>query len=513
MNVTSLMRRAAEVHANRIAIVHDNDRITFAAAWERGCRFANGLISMGLRPGDCVAALEENSTQAADFFLGCAIANIVRVPLYPRNSREAHIGMLRNTDCRALFASADHAADVAGLEREVPTLEHVVVREDGYERWLASQSATDPMVPIKSDDLYIIRHTGGTTGRSRGVASTHRQWIDTGRDWFYPFPPVEPGDACLHVGPISHGSGYFFMPTWLGGGTNVMVGKFEPKETLEIMERERVGYSFIVPPILNALCQHPSAVGRDWSALKCLFIAGAPISDATALKAREVFGEKGMYQGYGLSEVLLISCMGPRQWFGTVEGSNPLRSCGLVMPYAYVEIWDDDHKPLSFGEVGQIVARTDGQMSGYWRDPEGTRERIVQGRVLTGDVGMIDRNGYLYLLDRADDMIISGGYNIWPMELENAIADHPSVLEVAVFGIPDQRWGETPCAVVVPKAGAVISEHDIIQICSDQLGSYKKPGKVVVRHEPLPKSPVGKIRRKDLRVPYWAGHQRRIGGT
>ncbi|MGI9477399.1 MAG: class I adenylate-forming enzyme family protein [Hyphomicrobiaceae bacterium] len=183
------------------------------------------------------------------------------------------------------------------------------------------------------------------------------------------------------------------------------------------------------------------------------------------------------------------------------------------MPFADVEIWDDDNKPLPFGEVGQIVAQTDGQMTGYWRDPEGSKERVVDGRVLTGDVGMIDRNGYLYLLDRADDMIISGGYNIWPMELENAIADHPAVLEVAVFGVPDQRWGETPCAVVVPKADATIVQQELIQICVDQLGSYKKPGKVVVRDEPLPKSPVGKIKRRDLREPYWTGHVRRIGGT
>ena len=174
MDVTSLMRRAAQIHAERIAIVHNQDRITFAEAWERGCRFANGLMAMGLRSGDCVAALEENSTQAADFFLGCAIANVVRVPIYPRNSRESHIEMLANTDCRALFASEDHASDVAGLDQEVPTLRQVIVRGDDYEAWLASHPATDPMVPIKSSDLYIIRHTGGTTGRSRGVASTHK---------------------------------------------------------------------------------------------------------------------------------------------------------------------------------------------------------------------------------------------------------------------------------------------------------------------------------------------------
>jgi len=513
MDVTSAMRRAATFFADREAVVHGKDRLTFAQAWERGCRLANGMIALGLKPGDRVGALEDNSTQASDFFLGCGIANLVRVPLYPRNSREAHVHMLAHTGCRALVASNNHAAEIAGIEREVPGLEHVMVRDAGYERWLAAQSPVDPMLTIKPDDIYIIRHTGGTTGRSKGVSYTHKAWLDTGRDWFFPFPPVEPGDACLHLGPISHGSGYYFMPIWLGGGVNVMIDKFEPGPVLDIMERERIGYMFMVPTMLNALNNHPSAKGRDWSHLKCMLVAAAPISDATALKAREIFGEKGLYQGYGQTEVLLVSCMGPRQWFGQVEGSTPLRSCGLIMPFADVEIWDEDNKPLPLGQPGQIVARTDGQMTGFWNDPEATRQRLVNGWVLTGDIGMIDKNGYLYLLDRADDMIISGGYNIWPMELENAIASHPAVLEVAVFGIPDPRWGETPCAVVVPKPGMKLPEAEVVRTCIDQLGSYKKPGKVVVRAEALPKTPVGKIKRKELREPFWAGQTRRVSGS
>jgi len=252
---------------------------------------------------------------------------------------------------------------------------------------------------------------------------------------------------------------------------------------------------------------------RDWSKLKCMLIAAAPISEATALTAREIFGESCLHQGYGQTEALLLSFMGPRQWFAQVEGSNPLRSCGLVMPWAELEIWDEQNKPLPLGQPGQIVARVDGQMTGFWNDPEGTRERMVDGWVLTGDIGLIDKNGYLYLLDRAADIIISGGFNIWPMELENAIATHPAVMEVAVFGIPDPRWGETPCAVVVPKSGRTIDVAEVMQLCAEQLGSYKKPGRVVIRDEPLPKTPVGKIKRRELREPFWAGHMRRVAGS
>jgi acyl-CoA synthetase (AMP-forming)/AMP-acid ligase II len=512
MDVTSAMRRAATFFADREAVVHGKDRLSFAVAWERGCRMANGLIALGLSPGDRVAVLEDNSKEAADFFLGAGIANLVRVPLYPRNAREAHLHMIGHTGCRALVVGGNHAGEVEGLARELPDLQHVLVRDEGYEGWLAAQSPVDPMVPIRPEDNYIIRHTGGTTGRSKGVAYTHRAWLASNRDWFYNYPPVEPGDRCLHVGPISHGSGYLFVPIWLWGGANVMVDRFDPSEVVDLMEREGIAYMFAVPTMVNALNHEPTVRRRDWSRLKCMLVAAAPIADATALTAHEIFGD-ALYQGYGQTEVLLISFMGPRQWFGKVEGSTPLRSCGLVMPFADVEIWDDDNRPLPIGETGQIVARCDGQMTGFWNDPEGTRQRMVDGWVLTGDVGRIDRNGYLYLLDRADDMIISGGYNIWPMELENAISAHPGVMEVAVFGIPDPRWGETPCAVVVPKPGAEVTPAEVVELCVERLGSYKKPGTVIVREEPLPKTPVGKIKRRALREPYWAGHTRRVAGS
>lgn len=513
MDVRSVMRRAAQFHASRPAVVQGERRLTFAQAWERAVRMANGLIALGLRPGDRVGVLEDNSLEAADIFVGAAIANVVRVPLYPRNSREAHLHMLDHTKCKVLVVGANYAHEVEGMQAELPHLRHVIVRDGSYEPWLASQSGVDPDLPIKDDDVYIIRHTGGTTGRSKGVAYTHRSWLAAARDWFYLYPPVEPGDACLHLGPISHGSGYLFTPIWLGGACNVMIDRFDPAAVVELMEQERIGYMFMVPTMLNAILRVPGLRQRDFSHLKCLLITAAPIADDTALKGYEVFG-KAMYQGYGQTEVLPVAIMSAAQWFARdVPGSNPLRACGVTLPFAELQIWDDNNKPLPPGEPGQIVAKTDGQMSGFWEDPKATAERMVDGWVLTGDVGMLDANGYLYMMDRANDMIVSGGYNIYPAELENAIADHPAVIECAVFGVPHEKWGEAPLAVCTVDAKVTVSEQEIIQLCADKLGSYKKPHKVEFRTEPLPKTPVGKIKRKELREPHWQGHTRRVAGS
>lgn len=513
MDVRTLMRRSAQFYAQREAVVHRDRRLTFAEAWDRGVRLANGLIAMGLKKGDRVASLEDNRLESADLFLGAAIAGLVRVPLYPRNSREAHHHMTGHTGARVLIVDEKYLPEVEGLDEELPTLERIFVRDGGYESWLAAQSNVDPEVPIDPEDNYIIRHTGGTTGKSKGVAYTHRAWLAAGRDWFYLYPPVEPGDKCLHVGPISHGSGYLFVPIWMGGGCNVLIDRFDANETVDLMEREGIGYMFMVPTMLNVINQLPGIKQRDWSKLKCMLVSAAPIADDTALKAREIFGD-AMYQGYGQTEVLPIAMMGPRQWFATdVPGSQPLRACGMPLPFAQLQIWDENDQPVPVGEVGEIVAKTDGQMKEFWNDPEATAKRIVRGWVKTGDIGRLDKNGYLYMLDRADDMIISGGYNIWPAELENVITDHPDVIECAVFGVPHERWGETPCAHVMVREGSRVTEAEIADLCAERLGSYKKPGRVVITTEPLPKTPVGKIKRRSLRDPYWAGRDRRVAGA
>ena len=508
-----MMRRAATFNADRLAIVHRDRRLTFAQAWARGCQLAHRLMELGLQPGDRLGVLEGNSLEAADLFAGAAIANVVKVPLYPRDARSAHLHMLGHTGCKALIVAGEMADDVAGFTSELDDLEHIVVRDEGYEDWLAGAPTDDPMVPVSPDDWFIIRHTGGTTGTSKGVGYTHKAWLDAGRDWFYVFPPVEPGDKCLHVGPISHGSGYLFVPIWLAGGCNVLLERFEPAEVLEVMASEPIAYVFMVPTMVNAVVRHPSAAARDWSGLKCLQTGASPIADDTALLAHEIFGDR-LWQGYGQTEALPVSMMGPRQWFAEIEGSEPLRAAGLALPFADLAILDvASHEPVDIGTEGEIAIRCDGQMSGFWENPEATAERMHEGWVLTGDIGRVDRNGYLYVVDRKDDMIISGGFNIWPAELENVLTDHAAVLEAAVFGVPSERWGESPMAVVTVDGTTPVTEAELQQLVADRLGSYKKPVGVDIATEPLPKSPVGKILRKSLREPYWEGHTRRVAGS
>ncbi|HEY2266608.1 MAG TPA: AMP-binding protein [Streptosporangiaceae bacterium] len=513
LDVRSALRRSAQFHADRVAIVSGTDRLTYRQAWERGLRFAQALASLGVKPGDRVAVLEDNCLASSDFFLGTAIGNVVRVPLYKRNSREAHAHMLRHTQCRVLVTSADQRAEVAGLVTDLTDLEHVVVRDEGYEEWLASFPATDPDPAIDPDDFYVIRHSAGTAGVPKGIAFSHRAWMNTERNWTFLLPPLELGDHCTHVAPISHGSGYLFVPAWLAGGVNVLEPRFDAVRVMDLIS-EAGGYVFGVPTMVADLVAQARrvAVPRDFGRLKAFVVSGAPILPQTALAARDLFGPR-LYQLYGQTECVPAAFMGPVEWFGEVPGSEPLRSCGRVMPYAELEIRDEDNRPLPPGEAGEIALRADGQMVCIWDDPELTARRLVDGWVLTGDIGSLDRNGFLYLLDRKDDMIISGGYNIWPAELEVVIAALPGVREVAVIGVPHARWGETAMALVVTEDGCGLSPEDVIGACRDRLGSYKKPTAVRLQTEPLARTPLGKISRKALREPFWAAGGQRVGGT
>jgi acyl-CoA synthetase (AMP-forming)/AMP-acid ligase II len=512
VDVTSLMRKAAVLYAERTAVVHGKRRLSFREAWDRSVRLANGLIAAGLKPGDRIGVLEDNCIESSDIFQAAAIAGLVRVPLYARNSLDGHVHMMGHTGCRALIVSQKYFEEIKSIGSHLPALEHIFNRDAGYEDWLRSQSTEDPLLSIQEDDFYAIRHTGGTTGNPKAVAYSHRTWNNVCRDWFYIFPQVIPGDPCLHVGPISHGSGYQYLPVWLAGGCNVMVDHFDAEEVMRIIEEERIAFTLLVPAMLAAITRHPDRRRRDFTSLKCILTGTGPIQDATALASRALFGDI-LYQGYGQTEVPVLAFMGPRQWFAQPEGANPLRACGMVLPFADVQIWDEDNNPLPLGEVGEIVGRADGRMVCFWNNPEAMAERLVNGWIKTGDLGRLDRYGYLYLLDRSDDKIISGGFNIWPSEIENVIANHRAVLEVAVFGIPHHKWGETPMAVCVVRSVSDVTEKEIIEMVAAELGGYKKPGKVQIRTEPLPRTPVGKIRRKHMREPYWVGHDRRISGS
>ncbi|TNC23773.1 class I adenylate-forming enzyme family protein [Amycolatopsis alkalitolerans] len=512
MDVPSLMRQAVAFNRDRVAVITEHETFTFEQMWARGVRLANALRDLGVRPGDRVAGLEDNNLGAADLFLGAAIAGAVRVPLYARNSAESHGHMIEQTGTSVVLTDQAYADSVAELPSTSDCLRHVVVRDDDYEKWLAGRSDTDPMVDVDSDAWYIIRHSAGTTGRPKGVGYTQHDWLVNCRNWFYRLPNLDWESVVGHAGPISHASGYLFLPAWLHGSTNLLFGSFDPVKVLGMLERHRVTHMFAPPSMVQMLAAEPSAAQRDLAALQCILVGGAPITDSTANAGRRVFGDV-LYQVFGQTEAVPLTVMTPQEWFGEFPGSTPMRAAGRVLPFARIEARDVDGTVLPIGEEGELYAKVESQMRGFWGDDELTATRLVDGWVRTRDIGRIDENGFVYILDRADDMIVSGGFNIWPAELETVINDHPEVIEVAVFAIPHEKWGETPMAVCRVEEGATVTEEGVIDLVRTRLGSYKKPSKVELTTEPLPKNVVGKLLRKALREPHWQAHGKRVSGA
>lgn len=512
MDVPSLMRQAMRYNRNRRALVFESRSYTYGEAWQRGVKVANALIAMGIRPGDRVAAVEDNSLAAADLFIGAAIAGAVRVPLYARNSRDSHRSMLGSTGTKVLFADEPYAVGLAGIDGELDGLAHVIVRDARYEDWLQAQSDVDPMTEVGEDDWYVIRHSSGTSGRPKGVGYTQYGWLTNSRNWFIRLPVIGQDTVLAHAAPISHAAGYLFLPVWLTGGTNLLLRGFDVVTLTAAMAEFGVTHTFLAPSMLAALAAHLQESNRSFPRLACLLTGGSPITDATILAGRRIFGDV-LYQVYGMTEATPLTIMTPQDWFGDVAGSNPMRSAGRILPYALVEVRDPDGNALPAGEAGEIYCHCEAQMKEYWGDLELSKAKIRDGWIRTGDIGRIDDNGYLYVVDRADDMIVSGGFNIWPAELETIIASHPAVIEVAVFGIPHERWGETPMAVCQVSDPGAICEADVIDLVVSRIGSYMKPTRVEFITDPLPKTLVGKLSRRTLREPHWQGHDRRVGGA
>lgn len=491
----------------------DGQTYTFGQCWQRGLQLANGLLARGISPGENVAVLEKNSIRSVDLYLGAAIAGLVRVPLYWRNSAALHVAMVENTGCRAVVVDSDVPDGVLEAIRAVPCVELVVVRDAGYETWLQQQSDLDPAVPIGDDTLYMIRHTGGTTGAPKGILNTHRQWACVGRDVMSFKPRIVEGDTMLHVAPLSHASGYYFLPAWAAGARQVVLPAADPAQIVETLATERVAHFYLPPTLLDMVVSAGKQQPSRELALKGLAIGSSPISGRQLRDAREFFGDAVLFQTYGTSEAVPISGMGPDAWFAEVDGSDPLSSAGRPLPFVDFQLRAENGRPVPTGEVGEVTVRTDGMTDGYYRAPEATVASFDAGWFKTGDLGRLDENGYLYLVDRIGETIISGGHNIYPSDLERVVNDHPEVLETAAFGIPHEKWGETPVVVCRVAPGAELSSESVQRHVADRLGSYMKPSQVQFTDAPLPRSAVGKIGRRLARDQYLAGGLNPVGAS
>ena len=504
MIVREILERSRRAFGGRIAVATDTRAYSFDECWSRGLRLACGLMARGVKPGDHVAVLELNTVWSVDFYVAASIAGFVRVPLYWRNAVGVHLSMVGNARCRFVVVDDEVGGGVVDEIAGAVGERNVLVRGAEYERWLAGQDDVDPAVRIGEDWLNMIRHSGGTTGRPKRITNTQRQWACIGRDEVAFKPLIAPGDAMLHVAPMSHASGYYFLPAWAAGARQVLSASTAPDRIVDLLGSESIAYLFAPPTLVDSVTAVAANLDLPRLPLKCLAIGSAPISRRVIRAARDCFGDEVLYQTYGTSEAVPISGMGPKEWFAEYDDTDPILSAGRPLPLVDLEIRDEDGRALPAGETGEVTVRCDGMADGYFNAPEQTRERFVDGWFRTGDLGRLDARGYLHLVDRVGEMIISGGHNIYPADLERIVGQVEGVLEVAAFGVPHEKWGETPVVLCQVRPDMPVSTEHVREHVARALGSYMKPSDVVIGTDMLPRTAVGKISRRAARDAYLA---------
>ena len=523
MTFAGLLRKSCQNYRHDVAVTCAGQDQTYAQLWERSCRVADALLGLGVRPGDRVAVLADNQLEFVEQATGLALAGLVRSPMYTMNAPSVHAYMLNLIGARVCIVQDKYAKDIASIRDDVPTLEHLVVVGDptglpdivSYSALLDAAGTDDPKVRVADDDDHIIRFSAGTTGKPKGILHSQRGWLAMGNEFALALPRIDEGDAWLVASPLSHAAGLSMWNVIAHGARWVILPGFDPALYLDTIEAERCAYAAMVPTMVHMLTEVPGAHDRDLSSLKAVTYGASPITER-ALRAGLGLWGNVMYQFYGQSEALPGTVLAPRHHIldRTERERGYLRSAGRPTPNSVVTIRDDDGNVLPAGEVGEICIDTPGAMKAIWDDPEASATRVTDdGAVRTRDMGYLDEDGFVFLVDRKEDLIISGGYDIWPLEVEQAIAAHPAVREVAVVGVPDDKWGESIFAAVTLDDGRHASEQELIGWARDRVGSVKKPRYVHIAAEPLPKSPVGKILRRQVRDKYWTDQSTREDAT
>jgi acyl-CoA synthetase (AMP-forming)/AMP-acid ligase II len=512
MDFASILRKSSVMYRDNVVVSFEGREQTYARLWARACRLANALLDLGLAPGERVAVLADNGLEYFEQVAALALAGLVRCPMYALNPPSGHAYMLASVGASACIVQDKYAADLAGVRDEVPSLKHLITVGDcpagsgflGYEALIAAASAADPHVVVDPDADHIIRFSAGTTGRPKGIVHSAAGWLAMGNEFNLAYP-IDERDVYLVASPLSHAAGLLTWPFIANGARYVVMARFDPARFLETIERERVTLIMAVPTMVHMLCAVPEAKARDLSSLRMVRYGAAPITQKTLLAGIGLWGNI-MTQVYGQSEALPTTVLASRHHVpdGPERERRRLLSAGRPTLNTVVTIRDDDDNLLRTGETGEICVQTPGAMKRIWGDEEATAARFTpDGAVRTRDMGYLDEDGFLYIVDRKEDMIISGGYNIWPLEVENALAAHPDVAEVVVTGVPDEKWGESVLAVVALEDGSVVTEEELIEWARERVGPVKRPRTIVVSADPLPKSAAGKLLRRQAKEKYW----------
>ncbi|MBL6749870.1 MAG: AMP-binding protein [Nevskia sp.] len=482
MQIGDLIQRAAHFYGDAVALVDSHRQMSFRELDAATDRVGHGLLALGLKPGDRVAVLLPQTIESVVAYYALAKAGLVRVPLNARETRADHEYKIADSGARFILREEGEGADA---ER--------VVHLDALRRMEQTPHTAPCRVVRGPEDVFRLAYTGGTTGKPKAVVLTTRGELAEIAHFFVDvLPDLRRGDTMLHAAPVTHGSGAFLLPHLMRGARNLILPRFDPGEFLQVAERENATATFLVPTMISMLLDQPGAARRKL-ALRRLVYGAAPIAPAVLERGLEALG-KVFVQIYGQAEApMCITCLQP-------EDHDRLASAGRPYTFVEVRIGDEDGRELPAGEVGEVMARGDHLMKEYWRQPaETARKFTADGWLRTGDVGRFDADGFLYLVDRKNDLIISGGFNVYPREVEDVLLAHPLVAEAAVIGVPDERWGDRVHAVVSVR-GAV-GEAEIMQFCAERLAGFKRPRGITIWQD-IPKSPVGKILRRATRDRY-----------
>jgi len=512
MNTTDFLMIASSIVPDRPAIIFEGKKFTFGQLNERSNRLAHALTKLGIKKGDIVAILQVNCNQYLETYYAVAKLGVIFAPLNFRAKADELTYMLNNCEARILLVGERYLDMVQTMRPNLPKVEQYVSidkKVDGmlyYEDLLAKASPEDVFSEIDDNDVTMLMYTAGTTGRPKGVPLTHNSFVTY---MLSNVTPVDPDieETNLLTVPLYHVAGaQAVLAATYGGRTLAMMRQFEVKEWMKTVEQTRANRAMLVPTMLKRVIDDPEFSNHDLSCLKVITYGAASMPFEVIKKAIDVFPGVMFINAFGQTETAsTITALGPEDHVisGTEEQKQKKLkrlqcSIGKPMDDVQIRIVDESGKELPTGEVGEIIAKGPRVMSGYWKDPEKTAKALKGGWLHTGDKGYMDDEGYIYLAGRGDDMIIRGGENISPEEVENVLYSHPAIEEAAVIAVPSVEWGQEPKAVVVLKKGQKASPEELIEFCRQKLSSFKRPRYVVFVNE-LPRTSTGKVLKRVLR--------------
>ena len=515
------LKENADKFPDKPAVIFRDKKTSYRELNGRAARFANAIISLGLAPREKVAVISRNCTEYVEIICGLVKAGLVHVPINWRLSSEEMDYVINNSDSVAVVLGKEFLEKILPVReklKNVPTTNYILI--DGmaeemknYEEIIAGAEGREPSVENGEFDPYFIGYTSGTTGKPKGAVTRHANW-EVKAKGFVMIMGIQPtpDEVQLLTMPLFHMNAINSMGASLyAGQTVVVMARFDAEEALRLIQTYKCTFSSMVPTMYHRLKNLPEEIKNryDTSPLKSLLQSSAPLPFSTKKWIVEFFKSTGLYEAYGGTEAGGATLLLPQE-----QLARP-GSVGRPFPTTEVKVVDEDGKELPTGQAGQVVSRPRSvngpvpAVTEYYKDPGATAENFKNGWFYSGDMGYFDEDGYLYLVDRMLDMIISGGENIYPKEIEDVLYAHPSITDAAVVGVPDDEWGESIKAVVALKEGAAATEKELIEFCKGYLGKYKTPKSIDFMDE-LPKTETGKILRRVVKEQYWKGRDKRI---